>query len=353
MSTHLKVAVVGDQFVGTELFVDALHRHLAPFADELDVVTMSVPWPDTPLCQDDEVKEYLGDPAEIARLAQDADVLLTHVAPVTQQVFDAAGALRIVGCCRGGPVNVNVAAATARGIPVVNAPARNSQAVVEFTVGLILAECRGIARAHAALSQGVWMGDLYRYDRTGRELRGQTIGLVGFGAIAQALVAYLRPFGLHIIAYDPFVPATRFAELDVESVDLPVLLARADIVSLHARVTPQTAGMMGAAQFAQMKQGAYFINTARGPLVDYDALYEALNSGHLAGAGIDCFPDEPPPPDWPLLALPNVTVTPHIAGSSKNSAERGPEQVVRDVANFFAGKPLEFCANASALAARS
>ncbi len=193
MTTHLKVAVIGDQFVGTELFVDALHRHLAPFAGELDVVTMSVPWPDTPLRQDDEVKEYLGDPAAVARLARDVDVLLTHVAPVTQQLFDAAPMLRIVGCCRGGPVNINVAAATARGIPVVNAPARNSQAVVEFTVGLILAECRGIARAHAALSQGVWLGDLYRYDRTGRELRGQTIGLVGFGAIAQSLVAYLRP----------------------------------------------------------------------------------------------------------------------------------------------------------------
>jgi hypothetical protein len=118
------------------------------------------------------------------------------------------------------------------------------------------------------------------------------------------------------------------------------LLARADIVSLHARVTPQTAGMMGAAQFARMKPGAYFINTARGPLVDYDALYAALHSGYLGGAGIDCFPEEPPPPDWPLLRLPNVTVTPHIAGSSKNSAERGPEQIVRDVANFFAGRPL-------------
>ena len=353
MSNQLRVAIIGDNFVGSDLFVEALRRYLGPAGEALHVNAMSVPWPDTPLAANDEVKEFLGDPAGVARLAQDAEVLLTHVAPVTQQVFDAAPALRIVGCCRGGPVNVNVAAATARGIPVVNAPARNSQAVVEFTVGLILAECRGIARAHAALSQGVWMGDLYRFDRTGRELRGQTIGLVGFGAIAQSLVAYLRPFGLHIIAYDPFVPAARFVEMDVEQVELPALLGRADIVSIHARVTPQTAGMMGAAEFAQMKPGAYFINTARGPLVDYDALYEALRSGHLAGAGIDCFPEEPPPADWPLLSLPNVTVTPHIAGSSKNSAERGPDQVARDVANFFAGRPLEFCANAAALAARS
>jgi len=353
MLNPLRVAVIGDNFVGTELFVDALQRYLEPASGMLHVNAMSVPWPDVPLATSDEVKVFLGDPAVIARLAQDADVLLTHVAPVTQALFDAAPALRIVGCCRGGPVNVNVAAATARGIPVVSAPARNSQAVVEFTVGLILAECRGIARAHAALSRGEWMGDLYRYDRTGRELCGQTIGLVGFGAIAQALVACLRPLGLHLIAYDPFVPAARFVDLAVEPVDFPSLLARADIVSLHARVTPQTVGMMGAAQFAQMKPGAYFINTARGPLVDYDALYVALHSGHLAGAGIDCFPDEPPPADWPLLRLPNVTVTPHIAGSSKNSAERGPDQVARDVANFLAGRPLECCANAAALAARS
>ncbi|MFN3332731.1 MAG: 2-hydroxyacid dehydrogenase [Caldilinea sp.] len=352
MSKQVRVAVIGDQFVRTELFVDALHRFLEPEVGEASVVSMNVSWPDTPLQYNDEVKEFLGDPTEVAQLAQDADVLLTHVAPVTQAVLDAAPNLRIIGCCRGGPVNVNVAAATARGIPVVNSPARNSQAVTEFTIGLILAECRGIARSHAALSQGVWLGDLYRYDRAGRELRGQTIGLVGFGAIAQSLVTYLRPFGLHILAYDPFVSAARCAEMNVEQVGLDELLARADIVSLHARVTPQTVGMIGAAQFARMKPGAYFINTARGPLVDYDALYEALRSGHLAGAGIDCFPEEPPPPDWPLLTLPNVTVTPHIAGASRNSAERGPEQVARDVANFFAGRPLEFCVNAAALTQR-
>jgi D-3-phosphoglycerate dehydrogenase len=170
MSKHVRVAVIGDQFVGIDLFTAALQRELAPVVGDVDIVSLRVPWPDTPLQYNDEVKEFLGDPAAVAALAQDADVLLTHVAPVTQAVIDAAPHLRIIGCCRGGPVNINVAAATARGIPVVNAPARNSQAVVEFTIGLILAECRGIGRAHAALSQGVWLGDLYRYDRTGREL---------------------------------------------------------------------------------------------------------------------------------------------------------------------------------------
>ena len=345
MMKQVRVAVIGGNFVGAELFEEALRRHVQPLVEELSIVSMHVPWPDVPLVENAEVKEFLGDPQQVAALVEGATALLTHVGPVTQAVIDAGSDLRLIGCCRGGPVNVNVAAATARGIPVVNAPGRNSLAVVEFTVGLILAECRGIARAHAALSRGQWLGDLYRYDRTGRELRGQTIGLVGLGAVAQLLVPYLKPFGLRVIAFDPFVKPERFAELGVESVSFEELLRQSDIVSLHARVTPQTTGMMGATQFAAMKQGAYFINTARGPLVDYDALYAALASGHLAGAGIDCFPQEPPPPDWPLLALPNVTLTPHIAGASQGSAQRGAEDVVLDLANWVAGRPLQHCVN--------
>jgi D-3-phosphoglycerate dehydrogenase len=345
MMKQLRVAVIGDNFVGTQLFADALRRHVQPLVADFSMVSMSVPWPDTPLTENAEIKEFLGDPAQVAELVRGAHALLTHVGPVTQAVIDAGDQLQLIGCCRGGPVNVNVAAATARRIPVVNAPGRNSLAVVEFTVGLILAECRGIARAHAALSRGEWLGDLYRYDRTGRELRGQTIGLVGLGAVAQLLVPYLQPFGLRIIAFDPFVTPQRFAELGVESVSFAELLRQSDIVSLHARVTPQTTGMMGAAQFAAMKSGAYFINTARGPLVDYDALYSALASGHLAGAGLDCFPTEPPSPDWPLLKLPNVTLTPHIAGSSQGSAQRGAEDVVLDLANWVAGRPLQHCVN--------
>jgi D-3-phosphoglycerate dehydrogenase len=345
MIKHLRVAVIGDNFVGPDLFADSLRRHVQPLVEELTIAPMHVPWPDVPLVENAEVKEFLGDPAQVAALVEGAHALLTHVGPVTQAVIDAGSELRLIGCCRGGPVNVNVAAATARGIPVVNAPGRNSLAVVEFTVGLILAECRGIARAHAALSRGQWLGDLYRYDRTGRELRGQTIGLVGLGAVAQLLVPYLQPFGLRVIAFDPFVTPERFAALGVESVSFADLLRQSDIVSLHARVTPQTVGMMGAAQFAAMKPGAYFINTARGPLVDYDALYAALASGHLAGAGLDCFPQEPPPPDWPLLALPNVTLTPHIAGASQGSAQRGAEDVVLDLANWVAGRPLLRCVN--------
>ena len=225
--------------------------------------------------------------------------------------------LQIIGSCRTEPVNIDVQAATEAGIPVVYAPGRNARAVVEFTIGLIIAESRNIARGHLALAQGIWRADLYLYDNAPRELAGQTIGLIGFGHVGSMLPSYLKPFGVRVLAYDPYVHGAVFAERGVERVtDMADLLAESDIVSLHARVTPETIKFIGEKQFRQMKRGAYFVNTARGPMVDYDALYRALTDGHLRGAALETFASEPPPPDWPLLKLPNVTLTPHIAGCS-------------------------------------
>jgi D-3-phosphoglycerate dehydrogenase / 2-oxoglutarate reductase len=327
------------------LWEATLRRSLQPITQNLEIRRLDVGWPDEPLIFSDEIAEYVGDPADVARIAADADALVTHVGPVTRSILEQCPGLRIIGCCRGGAVNVNVPAASERGIPVVNSPGRNAQAVIEFTLGMILSERRGIARAHAALSQGVWEGYLYRYDRAGRELQGQTIGLVGFGAIAQGLTPYLKPFGVRILTFDPYVSDARLAELGVVRVDLPTLLRESDVVSIHARVTPETRKMIGAVQLAMMKPTATLINTARGPLVDYEALYDALVNDRIAGAALDCLESEPPSPDWPLLRLHNVTLSPHIGGASRSSAERGAEQVAEDIANFFAGRPLLRCVN--------
>ena len=341
----MKVTVIGDRFICSTFYKEAMDRYLSPIAGKITYAIKDEQWPDVALAGNGEIGEFVGDPTEIAILSEGSDVIVTHLAPITKAVLEASENLRIIGCCRGGPVNINVEAANQRKIAVVNAPGRNSQTVVEFTLGLILSECRGISRAHRALADGVWRGDLYRFDLAGRELRGQTIGLVGFGIIARMLVPYLRPFKMRILAHDPYVEPEQFAAFGVAPSEFDTLLKSSDIISLHARLTPETRGMIGKKEFGRMKPGAYFINTARGQLVDHKALYTALKDGRLAGAALDTFSIEPPPADWPLLKLNNVTLTPHIAGSSQEAARRGVESVVRDIAGFFSGESLENCVN--------
>jgi len=153
-------------------------------------------------------------------------------------------------------------------------------------------------------------------------------------------VRLLKPFGPHILVADPYVQLSAEDRHDgVVQTDLETLLARADVVTLHARVTPETTGFIGRAELARMKRGAYLINTARGPLLDYEALYDALASGHLAGAMLETFAIEPPPPDWPLLRLPNVTLTPHIAGASRKTITHAAREIAEEIARYLAGHP--------------
>ncbi len=296
------------------------------------------------------LREFIGDPDEVAEAIVDVEIVVDHMAPITRPVIARAAKVQIIGSCRTEPVNIDVRACGEAGIPVVYAPGRNARAVVEFTIGLIIAECRNIARGHLALAQGIWRSDLYLYENAPRELAGQTIGLIGFGHIGSMLPSYLKPFGVRVLAYDPYVSDAVFAERGAERVrDLAGLLSQSDIVSLHARVTPETLKFIGEEQFRQMKRGAYFVNTARGPMVDYDALYRALTDGHLRGAALETFASEPPLPDWPLLKLPNVTLTPHIAGCSVDSVQLVARMIAQDIANFYAGRPLNHCANPEAL----
>jgi D-3-phosphoglycerate dehydrogenase / 2-oxoglutarate reductase len=161
---------------------------------------------------------------------------------------------------------------------------------------------------------------------------------------------YLKPFGMRVLAYDPYVDDEVFVRYGAERVRcMEELLEASDIVSLHARVTAETRGFIGDAQFGRMKRGAVFINTARGPMVDYDALYRALSDGHLGGAGLETFATEPPPPDWPLLRLPNVTLTPHIAGCSRESVQVAAELVCSDIARWLKGEQPLRCFNPEVL----
>ena len=338
-----EVAIVGDNFMLPAMFERALREACG---EQVRLRSMTLPWPDEPMEHGyaraglDGLKEYQGDPEAIIRFVANAEVLVTQLAPLSGGMLDRMPSLKLVAVSRGGPVNIDMAAARARGVRVVNTPGRNASAVAEFAIGAILAETRLIRSGHESLRAGEWRGDLYRADRTGRELSEMTVGVVGYGQIGSRVVRLLKAFGCRILVADPYVQLSAGDRADgVQHVHLEDLLQQADVITLHARVTAETTGFIGRHQFAAMKDGAIFVNTARGPLVDYDALYDTLMEGHLGGAMLETFAVEPVPPDWKLLQLPNVTLTPHIAGASVKTITIAAAAAAEEVRRHINGEP--------------
>lgn len=344
----LSVLCAGDAFITAEELARQCREQLTGFGD-LDVRLHSSRWPDEPFGDVDGVREAAGDPAEIMALVANVDVILTHLAPVTAAVISAAGRLRVIGSTRGGPVNIDVAAATARGVPIVYLPGRNLSAAAEFAVGMMIAVTRNIGAGSRGLAAGHWDGKYFRYELAGPEIGSSTVGLIGFGAIGSQVTSLLRAFGSTVLVVDPYTDPATVAAAGARSVALLELLAQSDIVSMHARLTPETTGMADAAFFTGMKPGAFFINNARGELVRTADLTAALQSGHLAGAALDVFDPEPPPAGHPLLAMERVVATPHLAGASRQVAEYSAATVVGQVARYLREGTLAHCANPDTL----
>ena len=337
------IAIIGDNFMRADVFESALRGAIsAPFT----CAKLDLPFPDEPIVQRSDrpelagLREFQGTPEQVVATAAGARILVTHVAPVSRGILRALPDLEMIAVARGGPVNVDVDAVRERGIRLVNTPGRNASAVAEFTVGAIIAETRNIARGHAALMRGTWRGELYRADVQRKELSSMTVGIVGYSAIGTRVAALLRGFGSRILVTDPY---TELRPEDVrhgaEMVPLDELLPRSDVVTLHARLTPETRGMIDADALARMKPGAVLINTARGPMVDEHALHDALARGHLSGAVLDTFDIEPLPAESPLLCLDSVTVTPHIAGASTTTVRVAADMVAREVRRLLGSEP--------------
>jgi D-3-phosphoglycerate dehydrogenase len=293
----------------------------------------------------DGLKEYQGEAEAIVGFVGAAEIAITQLAPFSAAMLKRMPALRLIVVARGGPVNIDLAAARECGIVIANAPGRNASAVAEFTIGAIIAETRLMTRGHDALRRGTWRGDLYRADLVGRELSQMTVGVIGYGHIGTRVVRLLKAFGGRILVADPYVGLSPEDARDgVVQTTLAALLRQSDVVTLHARVTAETLGFIGRAEFAAMRTGAVFINTARGPMVDYDALTEALKSGHLRGAMLETFAVEPAPAGLELLRLENVTLTPHIAGASVKTIERAAQAAAEEVRRYLASEaPLNPC----------
>ncbi|MGI8491536.1 MAG: NAD(P)-dependent oxidoreductase [Acidimicrobiales bacterium] len=264
-------------------------------------------------------------------VAEGADVVVVEADLVGEAVLSQP--LRAVAATRADPVNVDVAAATAAGVPVLRCPGRNAAAVAELAIALLFALDRRVLAADADVRAGeVYRDGTIPYQRfRAWELAGRTAGLVGLGSVGAALAWRLEGLGMTVIAHDPYNDAAKCS--------LEELLERSDVVSMHAPVTPDTTGLIGAAQFATMKPGALYLNAARAQLHDTDALVASLQSGHLGGAALDHFAGEHLASDHPLVAMDNVLLTPHIGGATWDTECRQATMVADDLEALLAGRP--------------
>lgn len=281
-------------------------------------------------------------------VADCAGLIVRSETKVTAEVMDAAKNLRVIGRAGVGVDNINVKAATERGIVVMNAPDGNTITTGEHTMALLVALARKVPQAHASLTIGKWEKKKF----VGVELFNKTLGIVGLGRIGRVVATRAKGFGMKIVAYDPFLAPEQAAELDISSASLDEVFAAADFITVHTPMTPETRGIIGAEAFAKMKDGVRVINCARGGLVDEVALLEALNNGKVAGAALDVFTQEPPAADNPLLSHPQVIVTPHLGASTKEAQEGVAVTVAEQMRDYLASGELRGAVNTPAVGAQ-
>ena len=273
-------------------------------------------------------------PASLTEHIADFDIICVQFTPLGRSFIEAANQLQVIGVVRGGAENVAVDLATQRGISVLNTPGRNARAVAECALGLIMSEVRNIARGHAALMSGRWTRDCPNRDVI-PELYDKTVGLVGYGAVARLLAGYLQALGARIIAYDPFVTGDA---APAQLVDLATLMRDSDVISIHARLSEETRHLLNEKMLRLMKPTAVLVNTARSGLVDEQALVKVLQERAIMGAALDVFDVEPLPPDHPLLKLDNVTLVPHIAGSTIDAFRNSPKLMAGHLRRMLLGQ---------------
>lgn len=287
------------------------------------------------------------------------EIYLVGYERVSEHVVAELPELRLVACARANPVNVESGALSRRGIPLIYTPGRNAAAAAEFTIGMMLSEARHIARAHHALKEGRYLGapsanvlETPKRDDVvwnlsgdspyklfhGFELGDRTLSLLGFGHIGRMVAHYARAFDMRILSYDPYIDPEEAKKLGVTPVDLPTLYREADFLSIHCKVSPETEAMVDARAFALMKRTAILVNAGRASVVDQSALLDALHNKRIAGAALDVFWEEPLPSNHPLLALDNVTITPHLAGASYDVPGRQSRMIVEDIERWIRGE---------------
>lgn len=281
-------------------------------------------------------REDIPIPNEILEAVRDADILITQFFPVGKALIDRCPKLRQIGVLRAGYENVNVSYAKEKGIEVFHAIGRNAHAVSDFAVGAMICTARNIALGHCGIKNNQWIRE-YPNSASIPDMGGKTVGIIGYGEIGRLVAKKLSGFDVNILAFDPFCH-----NADVPLVDLKTLMAESDFITLHARLTPENEHMLNAEMLGLMKPTAYLINTSRSGLIDESALIEVLKTHKIAGAFLDVFDHEPPAADDPLLRLDNVTLTPHMAGGSKDAFYNTPKLLAGAMIDHLEGRPTRF-----------
>ncbi|HXD34660.1 MAG TPA: phosphoglycerate dehydrogenase [Pyrinomonadaceae bacterium] len=284
----------------------------------------------------------------VSALANFDGLVVRSETKVTSQLMDELPSLRVVGRAGVGVDNIDVPAATARGIVVMNAPDGNTITTAEHTIALLVALARNVPQANSSLRAGNWERKRF----IGVELQGKTLGIVGLGRIGRGVAQRARGLGMTIVAFDPFVSPEQARDLEIEALPLQEVFARADFLTVHTPLTAETRGIVNAEAFAQMKPGVRIINCARGGLVDEQALHHAIKAGVVAGAALDVFSQEPPPADHPLLALSEVIVTPHLGASTTEAQEGVAFTVAEQMRDYLVSGALRGAVNVPALGAK-
>jgi D-3-phosphoglycerate dehydrogenase len=350
----VEVLCVGDLFLSSDRFREAVEKELGD--DPGPVREVSWTGEGARSAEDQhhlqQVMELDGPeavpaPEEIIEAVGEAEVITVHFAPIPEAMLAAGPNLKAVVVARAGFENVNVEVASKKGIAIVNLVGRNAAAVAEQAMALMLAETRDIARADRGIRIGGWPKE---FPQVPYDLYGCTVGLIGFGQVARQLAPRLSGFSVKLLVYDPYVDTATIESHEGEKVEeMERIFRESDFVSLHARLTDETRNFIGKEHFEMMKPTAYFINNARSRMVHYEDLYEALKVGRIAGAALDVHDDEPLPEDSPWLELENVTLTPHIAGTTTDTWENSVRMVAEAVKEFVETGGASNTVNAQAL----
>jgi len=288
-------------------------------------------------------------PPELVKALQDCEGLIVRSeTKITADLLDAANSLRVIGRAGVGVDNIDVSAATIRGVVVMNAPDGNTITTAEHTVAMLVSLARSIPQASSSLKAGHW--DRKKF--IGVELQGKTLGIVGLGRIGRVVASRARAMGMMIVAYDPFIAPEQARDLEIELAPLDEVFSRADFLTVHTPLTSETRSLIDRDALSKMKQGARIINCARGGLIDEDALYEAIMSGAIAGAALDVFSEEPPPSDHRLLQLEQVIVTPHLGASTREAQEGVAFTVAEQMRDFLLTGVLRGAVNVPAISVK-